>query len=133
MEIFYDNEFSRHHNLHKKLSSIWLNWQVFEHNQGMYRHSMLCGLDWREWVSSRDSLLKCLSDILLRGSDFNPQDTINAIVESGSDVEVMAPLFLQKDSPNVTPETKEAILKNTLNQWLSETDHFEAALSNEIW
>lgn len=131
--IFYDNEFARHYKIYEVLSSIWKNWVLTEHNQGMYRHAILCGLDWREYVADQGLFLDYLKNILLSEIVYDPADTVKALTDRGYDVEVSTSLFFQKDDPAIEIERKRNILSLAIKNWQKVENQYEKSLNCEIW
>ena len=86
-QIYHCCESERHYSFHKVLDEKWPDWTLIEHNQGMYKHSLLCGLDWEEFVLKEEKAIRYLESSLFVPSKGEKKNVFNNVVHSWEKME----------------------------------------------
>ena len=132
-QLFYDNEFERDFRQERMIVNMWPGWSVTEHNQGIYKHALLCGFYWKDYVMDEEILVNDLKGILLNVHQDDPVDTIQALTDRGLHVEVLTPSFFQNQRPLFAPLSKEKYFDDMVKIWKDEDNYYQKTFEVNIW
>jgi hypothetical protein len=127
-KIYYDEEHERDYRFHDLYIQKWPGWKIIEHNQGIYKHCQLCCFDWRNYIMDEAEVIRQLSETMLSTHFYDPW-TFQKPLPEGKE----KPHYFNNDLPEPDQNKKKEYLNRVIDIWQSEENHFEKAMTSEIW